>query len=365
MIPLFDARRQYQSIKEEIDEAVLDCLESGWYILGDRLTSFEKQFASFLGADHAVGVGNGADAIRLCLKALGVNKGDSVVTAANTAIPTAMAIIDAGCKPLFADIDERTWNIDPRKLPESLDADTTAIVPVHLYGRPAAMHDIMKFANAHDLFVIEDCAQAHGAKIGDQMVGTFGHASAFSFYPSKNLGAAGDAGMAVTADDETAKRLRILRHYGQSNRYEASMRGVNSRLDEIQAAILSVKLRHLERWTRRRRKIAAAYQDAFSALPLQWPEDSPEVSSVFHLFVVRLAARDNFMSHMRDAGVSTQIHYPIPLPFQPALKYLKYRPGDFPVSETLAKEIISLPLFPEMTDEEVETVIESVKSFFS
>ncbi len=363
MIPLFDARRQYQAIKNEIDEAARECLESGWYILGDKLKKFEEEFAHYFEVKHAVGVGNGADAIRLCLKALGVKIGASVVTAANTAIPTAMAIADAGCTPLFADIDERTWNIDPALISEAARDDTQAVVPVHLYGRPAPMREIMKVADDLGLHVVEDCAQAHGAKIGDRQVGTFGEASAFSFYPSKNLGACGDAGMTATNDENIAERLRVLRHYGQSSRYEAASLGVNSRLDELQAAILSVKLKHLDAWTKRRREIAGEYLDAFSSLPLQFPADDG-LECAYHLFVTRCDARDRLMEHLRRHDVSTQVHYPIALPHQPAFKYLNYRKGDFPVAEALADEVLSLPLFPEMLDEEVAQVVKAVKSFF-
>ncbi len=366
MIPLFDAGRQYRAIKDKIDKAVIDCLDGGWYILGKRLEAFESEFAAYIGAKHAIGVGNGTEAIRLALEAAGVRKGDGVVTTPNTAIPTVVAIIEAGCRPYFADIDERTWNIDPDKLESVLreHKEVKAVVPVHLYGRPVRMAEIGIVANTRGIIVIEDCAQAHGAKIDGRCVGTFGAASAFSFYPSKNLGAMGDAGLVTTDDNEIAARLRLLRHYGQSGRYEAAICGINSRLDELQAAILSVKLKHLHDWTRRRRKIATRYDAAFRALPLRLPDDLPGTEAVYHLYVVRTPERERFMEHLQSRGVGCQTHYPIPLHLQPAFKFLGYRRGDFPERERHADEVVSLPLFPEMTEEEIGQVIEAVASFF-
>ncbi|MCZ7585560.1 MAG: DegT/DnrJ/EryC1/StrS family aminotransferase [Deltaproteobacteria bacterium] len=351
-------------MRDEIDAAVLECLAGGHYILGERLATFEKAFADYLRVPYAVGVANGTDAIRLALEALEVPRGSDVLTAPNSAIPTAMAIADTGCCPIFADIDPQSWNLDPAKLDTALTTKTAAIVPVHLYGRPASMEAIADFASRKGIAVIEDCAQAHGAAIDGKMVGGFGQAAAFSFYPSKNLGAMGDAGMVVTANEKTAERLRRLRHYGQTDRYRADECGINSRLDDLQAAILSVKLRHLPSWTDKRREIAARYDDAFAALPLALPVEGSATCCVYHLYVVRTPDRDALAEHLGSRDISTQVHYPVPLHRQPAFAELGYRSGSFPEAETHAAEVLSLPLFPEMAESEVERVIDGVRSFF-
>ncbi|MBZ0272889.1 DegT/DnrJ/EryC1/StrS family aminotransferase [bacterium] len=364
IIPIFDAARQYAAIREEIDAAVAECLAGGRYILGERLEHFEAAFAKFAEARHAIGVANGTDAIRLALEACGVRRGADVLTVPNTAIPTAMAIADMGCCPIFVDVDERSWNMNAELLGSAVTDRTEAIVPVHLYGRPADMPAIMAIADARDLTVVEDCAQAHGARIANKPAGGFGRASAFSFYPSKNLGAAGDAGAVTTRDDVVARDVRYLRNYGQTSRYEAAVPGINSRLDEIQAAILSVKLRHLGAWNAKRREIAARYDAAFAELPLRRPADPDGATSVYHLYVVATPERDRLAEHLRTHAIGTQVHYPIPIHRQPAFAELGYRYGAFPVAERLSREILSLPLFPEMTDGEIERVIAGVRSFF-
>ncbi|MCC6158069.1 MAG: DegT/DnrJ/EryC1/StrS family aminotransferase [Deltaproteobacteria bacterium] len=363
-IPVFDAKRQYESIREEIDAAVRGALESGWYILGEQLAAFEREFGAFLADAHCAGVGNGTDAIRLALEALDVPRGAEVITAANTAIPTAMAIVDGGFRLRLADVETKTWNLDPCAFENAITANTAAAVPVHLYGRAPFMNAILETARARGVKIVEDCAQAHGGTYFDAMAGTLGDAGAFSFYPTKNLGAYGDGGLVASRDAAVIERVKLLRHYGQKTRYEASAIGINSRLDEVQAAILRVKLTHLAAWTERRRAIAKIYKAAFAGLPLERPGCPPGGNCVYHLFVVAVEDRDAFIAHLGARGIGTQIHYPIPIHLQPAFRDLGYSRGDFPVSERLAGRVVSIPLFPEMTDGEVERVARAVRSYF-
>ncbi len=370
-IPVFDAKRQYESIRDEIDAAVRGALASGWYILGEQLAAFEREFGAFLGGDaKCAGVANGTDAIRLALEALEVPRGAEVVTAANTAIPTAMAIVDGGYRLRLADVDTKTWNLDPCAFEAAIGPNTAAAVPVHLYGRAPFMNAILETARARGVKIVEDCAQAHGGTYfdavsgTDRLAGTLGDAGAFSFYPTKNLGAYGDGGLVASRDEAVIERVKLLRHYGQSSRYEASVAGINSRLDELQAAILRVKLARLAAWTERRRAIAKVYKAAFADLPLERPGCPPGGNCVYHLFVVAVEERDAFIAHLTARGIATQIHYPIPIHLQPAFRDLGYARGDFPVSERLAGRVVSLPLFPEMTDAEVERVAGAVRSFF-
>lgn len=362
-IPFGDLGRHYQSIKNEIDEAVHRVLDSGWYILGKELEKFEGRFAEFNHSNFAVGVGSGTEALHLVLVAGGIGAGDEVITVPNTAVPTLSAISFANATPVFVDIDPRTFCMDVSLIEAKITPRTRAIVPVHLFGHPCEMDTILKIAEKHNLKVIEDCAQAHGAKYHSRNVGTFGDFGCFSFYPSKNLGAFGDAGMVVMQNEQAAEQIRFLRNYGQSERYYHKLKGFNSRLDEMQAAILNVKLDHLKKWNERRREIAAIYRENIKNELIFLPREDKDVYSVYHLFVIRCEQRDALRAFLSDYGIGTQIHYPVPCHFQEAYKDLNLHRGDYPVSEKYADEILSLPNYPELSDEEVMRVCEVVNRF--
>lgn len=360
-IPFGDLSREYHELKTDIDAAVARVLESGWFVLGQEVAEFEREFAAYLGARHAVGVGNGTDAIRIALEACGVGPGDEVVTVPFTAVPTVTAISMLGAVPRFVDVGPETATLDAARLGEALSERTRAIVPVHLYGCPCDMAPTMAVAQEADIPVVEDVAQAHGAAYKGRKVGTFGRAGCFSFYPSKNLGAYGDGGAVVTDDDELAERCRMLRNYGQRRRYEHVTAGVNSRLDELQAAILRAKLPHLERWNARRRAIAARWDAAISGESVR-PLSRRE-GHVCHLYVVACRERQGLQSFLESQGIGTQIHYPTPVHLQPAYRYLGLAAGAFPVSERLAESVLSLPMYPYLTEAEVERVAEALREF--
>jgi dTDP-4-amino-4,6-dideoxygalactose transaminase len=366
-VPIFATKPQYQAIKAEIDAAIAEVLEVNFFILGRFLEAFEQEFASWLDVEHAVGVGNGFDAIHLALRACGIGPGDEVITVAHTAVATAVAISAVGARPVFVDIDPQTYCMDPTAAAAAITPRTRAIVPVHLYGHPADMGRLLDLARRHNLVVIEDAAQAHGARYQDRPCGTLGHAGAFSFYPTKNLGAYGDGGAVVTRDPGVARMIRLLRNYGwaEGKRYYSAVKGVNSRLDELQAAILRVKLRHLDAWNERRRAIAARYTEALAGLPeLALPREQPWAYHVYHLYVVRTPRRNALQQHLQAYGVGTQVHYPVPVHLQEAYQELGYRPGALPETERAAGEILSLPLYPELTDAQVEHVCAGVRAFF-
>lgn len=360
-----DLKREHRAIRGEVAHAVRRVLDSGWYILGKELESFEREFAVYNGAHHAVGVASGTEAIQLALTSLGVGRGDEVITPVNTAIPTAMAIAACGAMPRFVDVDDATSNIDVSRLEQAITKKTRAIVPVHLYGRACNIEEIMKIANRHGCSVVEDCAQAQGAMRAKKKVGNFGALGAFSFYPTKNLGCYGDGGIVATSDKRLADKLRLLRNYGQSSRYRCEVQGINSRLDEIQAAILRVKLRHLAGWTSRRQRLSGVYSENLRNIDgVITPLIGKAAEHVFHLYVIRCRRRDELKEYLADRGIETQIHYPIPLHLQKAFKGLRYRRGDFPVAERLSGEILSLPIFPSLTDREVLAVCESIRLFY-
>ncbi len=361
MIPLFDAKRQAESLDGALEKAAADVIQDGSYILGKYLAKFESQFAGYLGVKHAIGVGNGTDAIKLALKAAQIKPGDKVAVPALTAIPTAMAIVEAGATPFFVDIDEKTLLLDPDDLAERLDESVRMILPVHLYGQAMDQSPIQHLAHKNNIMFIEDCAQAHGAAVENRKVGTFGVAGAYSFYPSKNLGALGDGGMIVTNDDAVAYDVRLLHNYGLANRYRAEIPGANSRLDDLQAALLSVKLKHLDLWNERRREIAGKYIEMLKDLDLGLPEMTD--GHVFHLFVVRTKRRDELRAHLAKLQIAAETHYPIPLHLQKAFAELGYKQGDFPKAEAAAAQVLSIPLFPEMTDAEVEKVGNAIRTF--
>jgi dTDP-4-amino-4,6-dideoxygalactose transaminase len=357
-IPLVDLKAQYHSIKGEIDSVIERVLDHAEFILGEEVSSFEKEFARFCGAQEAVGVASGTEALRLALLACGVGPGDEVITTPFTFIATAEAVSHVGARPVFVDVEPRSLNLDPKQVERALTKRTKAILPVHLYGRPADMDPLWDIAHAHKLWLIEDAAQAHGASYKGKRVGTIGHAGCFSFYPGKNLGAYGDAGMLVTNNRDIAERVRLLRDHGRKTKYEHSRVGSNSRLDALQAAILRVKLRKLERWNARRRSLANSYRELLASLGLILPPpDSDSFTSVYHLFVVRVSSRDSVREALANEGIATGIHYPIPLHLQPAYRSLGYRRGDFPVSEQAANSVLSLPLYPELPKASVLRVV--------
>jgi dTDP-4-amino-4,6-dideoxygalactose transaminase len=348
----------------EFDAAVARVLESGRFILGPEGQALERELAEALGAKDAVAVGNGTDALFLALRALGVGSGDEVVTTSISAAFTALAVLQAGARPVFVDVDPRTLNLDPERVEAALTPRTKAVVPVHLYGHPADMDPLLSLARERGLAVLEDACQAHGALYRGRPVGTLAGErgiGALSFYPTKNLGALGDGGAILVNDPALASRLRQLRNGGQSDRYRHELPGVNSRLDELQAALLRVGLHHLAEWTERRRSVAASYIHGLEGSGVEAVREQPYARAVFHLFVVRHPRREAFAAALRERGVGTLIHYPIPLHLQPAFASLGGRPGDLPVAERAAGEILSLPLYPELSDEQARAVVDAVR----
>jgi len=355
-IPFVDLKKQYATIKTEIDEAMQNVISDTAFIGGTYAQTFEEDFATFCRAKHCVGVGNGTDAIYIVLRALGVGVGDEVITVANSFIATSEAITMTGARPIFVDCDASTYNIDVNKIRDAISPRTKAIVPVHLYGQPADMEEITKIAKECNFFIMEDAAQAHGAEIAGQRVGNFGHAACFSFFPGKNLGAYGDAGAIVTNDNDLAIQCRKIANHGRVKKYNHDFEGVNSRLDGIQAAILSVKLKYLEEWTENRRKAALIYNDYLKNTNIIIPYVPEAMRHVYHLYVVRVKSRDKVQAALSDAGVATGIHYPIALPNLQAYEYLGKLPEDFPIASAYSNEILSLPMFPELTPEQIEYV---------
>jgi dTDP-4-amino-4,6-dideoxygalactose transaminase len=363
MIPQANPGAGYRALKSEIDAAVARALASGWYILGAELRAFEAEFAAWLGVPAVIGCGNGTDAIALALRGLGIGSGATVVTVSHTAVATVAAIEMTGATPLLIDIDPVHYTMDPDALRGVLEQPPPglppirAVVPVHLYGQPADLDRIVPLCRDHTVALIEDCAQAHGARLHGQRVGTFGDAATFSFYPTKNLGALGDGGAVAVSDPDLATRIAALRQYGWHKHYISDEVGVNSRLDEVQAAILRVKLTHLDVQNARRGAIAGAYTAALADGPLHPPRQREGVSHVFHLYVTRSADRDRFQAALRSAGVGTGIHYPVPVHRQPAYAgRIGLGPSGCKETESAAREVLSLPIYPELTDAEVEMV---------
>jgi dTDP-4-amino-4,6-dideoxygalactose transaminase len=359
-IPLVGLYEQYQTIKEEIDAAVERVITKSAFVGGEELRRFEEEFAAYCEVTAAVGVGNGTDALTLTLRAMGIGPGDEVITVAHTFIATSEAISATGARPVFVDIQEDTMLLDPDLLEGAITSRTKAIIPVHLYGQPCDMDRINEIARRHDLKVIEDAAQAHGAKWREERVGSLGDAACFSFYPGKNLGAFGDAGAVVSNNGELIERVRMLANHGRLEKYTHKIEGVNSRLDGLQAAILRVKLRHLDEWNAARRRHAAFYLDAFSGGELRTPVTNPAAESVWHLFVVRTSRREHLQAALKSEGVATGVHYPVPLHLQPAYQHLEIRSGALPTTEKAAAEVVSLPMYPELTEDELDTVINAL-----
>ena len=351
-VPYLDLTRETAALRDELDAAIARVLDSGHYILSEEVDRFESAFAAACTASHAVGVASGTDAITIALLAAGVGAGDEVITAPNTCIPTIVGIERAGATPVLADVDRVTYTLDPTEVERRLTPRTKAILPVHLYGQPADLDSLLALGAAHGVAVVEDCAQAHGATVGGKPVGSFGAASAFSFYPTKNLGAIGDAGAVVTQSAEIAGRARLLRNYGEQDRFEHVLRGLNSRLDPIQAAVLSAKLGGLSASVERRRRLAAVYHEALVGSSLTTPAEAPGREHAYHLYVVQAPDRDRFRAALAEAGVGTAVHYPTPVHRQPAYRELDV-PGGFPVAESLCERVVSLPLSETHTDEEI------------
>ncbi|OPX84723.1 MAG: dTDP-3-amino-3,6-dideoxy-alpha-D-galactopyranose transaminase [Pelotomaculum sp. PtaB.Bin104] len=355
-VPFLDLKLPYLEIKGELDAAYARVMRSGWYILGSEVEAFEQEFAAYCGVNHCIGTGSGLEALHLILRAAGIGPGDHVIVPANTYIATWLAVSYTGATPIPVEPDEHTYNLDPRQIEAAITPKTKAIIPVHLYGQPADMDPIIEIARRHGLWVFEDSAQAHGALYKGRHAGSLGDAAGFSFYPGKNLGAFGDAGAVTTNNDTLAERVRTLRNYGSRIKYVNDYKGLNSRLDELQAAFLRVKLRQLDEWNSRRSLVAAYYNEALADTRLILPYVPEWAGPVWHVYVIRYAGRNNLQQQLIQAGIGTLIHYPIPPHLQKAYQELGYMEGDFPVSELIAHEVLSLPVGPHMHDEDMESV---------
>jgi dTDP-4-amino-4,6-dideoxygalactose transaminase len=360
VVPFLDLQTQYARIREDIGQALLEVADSGSYVLGPRVEAFEGAFANFTGAEHCIAVNSGTSALHLALLAAGVGAGDEVVTVPMTFIATSWAVSYVGARPVFVDVDPETYTLDPARLEAAITPRTKAILPVHLYGQPADLSPILDVAARHGLPVIEDAAQAHAATYGGRPAGSFGLCGCFSFYPGKNLGAYGEGGAVVTNDAKVAARMRSLRDHAQSQRYHHDEVGFNYRMDAFQGAVLGVKLPHLARWTQARRFLAERYGKRLADLPLQLPREAAGREHAWHLYVVLHSDRDRVRESLEAAGVRTGLHYPIPLHLQQAYRHLGYKPGDFPVAERVARECLTLPLFPEMTVRQQDLVVDAL-----
>jgi dTDP-4-amino-4,6-dideoxygalactose transaminase len=363
-IPFLDMRAQYLELKEELDEAYAGVMNSGWYILGEEVIAFEQEFARYLGAKHCVGVGNGLEALQLILMALGIGREDEVIVPANAYIASWLAVSYVGATPIPVEPDPFTYNLDPAPIEKAITARTKAIVPVHLYGQPSAMGEICRIARQHGLMVVEDSAQTHGAKHLGRFAGTFGSASGFSFYPTKNLGAFGDAGAVVTDNDQLADNVRVLRNYGSRKRYYNETKGHNSRLDPLQSAFLRVKLKRLDGWNERRNEIARYYLEQLTGLDeLALPKTATDSTHVWHQFVIAHPRRNELQKHLEQQGIGTLIHYPVPPHLSDAYSELGYQRGDFPITERMADSVLSIPIGPHLDLDDAGYVAESIRKF--
>lgn len=365
-IPLMDVRSQYFELKEEIDSAISQVFERADFILGLDEKLFEEEFASYLGVNYAVGVGNGTDALVLILDALNIGKGDEVITTPFTFFATAESISRVGATPVFVDINSKTYNIDVQQIESAITPRTKAIMPVHLFGHPAEMDRINEIAEKHDLFVIEDACQAAGAEYKGRKAGSLGDVAAFSFFPTKNLGGAGDGGAVTTDVEAIAEKVRILRVHGSTKKYFHEALGYNSRLDTLQAAILRAKLKKLDEWNERRRRLAEIYREGLSDLPIELPYEEPHAKHIYHLFVVRVpdGLRDKLSQHLSSKGIGNGIYYPLPLHLQEAFEDLGYKEGAFVESERASKEVLALPMSAHHSEEDIEYVCEAIREFF-
>jgi len=372
MVPFIDLTRQYKAIEGDIQDAVQRVFERGHFILGEEVSAFEEEFSRYCGLPYGLGVGSGTDALYLALKAMGIGEGDEVITVAHSFIASALAVSMNGATPLFVDINPETYTMDPDALEGLLKqrkkkrgmGRIKAILPVHLYGHPAEMDALMDIASRYHLPVVEDACQAHGAEYLGKKAGTFGLLGCFSFYPTKNLGAYGDGGMILTREKKLYERLRLLRRYGEKNKYQHVLKGGNSRLDEMQAAILRVKLKFLDQWNKERREKAFLYRRMLEYAAVSCPVEKEQARHIYHLFVIRAKRRDPLQKFLKEKGIETLIHYPVPIHLQKAYKELGHRKGDLPVTERVAQEILSLPFYPELTGEEMTEVQEQIRVFF-
>ena len=364
-IPIVDVKRQLKSIREEINEAVTEVLDSGYYIFGPAVKKFESETCDYLGAAHGIGCASGTDALMLALMGMGIKPGDEVITTPFTFVATIEVIALLGAVPVFVDIDSDTFNIDVNKIEDAVTDKTKAIMPVHLFGRCAEMDGINEIAKKHNLITIEDSAQAFGAEYNGKKAGALGDIGCFSFYPTKNLNAFGDGGLVTTNDDSLAEEIRVCASHGSKEKYKAAIIGVNSRLDAIQAACLSVKLKYIDKWNASRIEKAQTYNALLADTGIVIPSGDTLKKSVFHQYSILVKNRDKLQEYLKSKGISTMIYYPIPLHLQEAYSYLNYKKGDFPVTEKAAEDIISLPMFPELTTEEIKIITNEIKTFLN
>ena len=364
IVPFVDLKAQYRTIAAEVEAAMQRVVADADFILGSDVVKFEQEFARFCEAEYAVGLDSGTSALELGLRAFGIGEGDEVITVSHTFIATAAAISYTGAQPILVDIDPDTYNIDPEQIEAAITPRTRSIVPVHLYGQPADIEPILSIARKHNLIVIEDACQAHGALYKGKGVGSLGDVGCFSFYPGKNLGAYGDAGMVVTSSKEIADKIRLLRNYGQPQKYQHVMMGYNRRLDSLQAAVLRAKLRHLDDWNAARRRAAKLYDELLDGLAeVKTPYSAEESSHVYHLYVIQHPRRDQLLQHLKDHGVFGGLHYPTPVHLQPCYEHLNKPLGSLPVTEAIASRVISLPMFAEITEEQIKYVCDCIRSF--
>jgi dTDP-4-amino-4,6-dideoxygalactose transaminase len=364
-IPFLNFEPMHKLIRSEIMQSFQDVYDANWFVMGKKLEAFEKEYAAFNDTKFSIGVSNGLDALHLALKALNVTKGDEVIVPSNTYIATALAASYVGATPVFVEPDPNTYNINPANIEAAITSKTKVIMPVHLYGQACDMDAIMAIAKKHNLFVVEDNAQAHGATFNDKITGSFGNANGTSFYPGKNLGALGDAGAVTTNDETIAKKIAMLRNYGSEKKYHNEEIGFNMRLDEVQAGFLSVKLKHLNEWTKQRKEIAKQYNEALKNVSdLVLPSVHANATHVYHLYVIKTKNRDGLQKHLSENGIGTLIHYPIPPHLQKAYQSLGFKKGSFPIAEELADNCLSLPIWPGMTLDQVNTVAENIKKAF-
>ncbi|MDR4508647.1 MAG: DegT/DnrJ/EryC1/StrS family aminotransferase [Candidatus Brocadiaceae bacterium] len=360
-----DLKRQYECIREEINASVLEVLDRQSFVLGPYVEKFEQYIAEYCSVKHAIGVSSGTDAILLGLMACGVGNGDEVITTPFTFFATAASIARLGAVPVFADIDPATYTLDANKIASLITEKTKAILPVHLYGQCAEMDSMCEIARAHGLRIVEDAAQAIGAMYKSRKAGSIGDVGCFSFYPSKNLGGYGDGGLVTSGNDELAKRIRTLRVHGSEEKYYHRYIGINGRLDAIQAAVLSVKLKYLESWSARRREVASYYTKHLEGLPIRLPETAPDNTHIFHQYIIASPKRDHLVKYLHEQGIEAILYYPLPLHLQKCFEYLGYKTGDLPESEKASEETLALPIYPEITEEELDYVIERIKHFCS
>ena len=363
-IPAFDLKRQYKNLSSELLPILEEVMAKGQFILGENVELLEKELADYCGTKYAVGVASGTDALLLSLEALGIGEGDEIITTPFTFFATSEVISLLKAKPVFVDIDSKTFNIDPDKIEDAITTKTKAVIPVHLFGQMAEMDDIEYLAEKYDLYIIEDACQAIGAEYKGRRAGSIGDTGCFSFFPTKNLGAFGDGGLITTNDEKLYEKIKLLRVHGSRKKYYHELIGHNSRLDEIQAAILRVKLKYLDNWIERRIEIAKIYSEGLKDLDVIVPEVKPYLRHVYHQYVIRTKHRDELQEYLSNKGIGTAIYYPLPLHLQECYKDLGYREGDLPEAEKASKEVIALPMWPELTNEEVNYIVESIREFF-